>query len=63
MRVAECISMIPLLDLVIFSKFFIVIRETRCFHINVCFTFLTNLWVVIKYISKYLVVTDGRCVV
>ena len=57
MRVAEFISMMPLLDLVIFSKFLLLSGKPGAFTSMYVLLFLTNLWVVIKY----LVVTDGRC--
>ena len=61
MRVTECISMIPLLDLVIFSKFLLLSGKPGAFTSMYVLLFLINLWAVIKYISKYLVMTDGRC--
>ena len=49
MRVAECISMMPLLDLVIFSKFLLLSGKSGAFTSMYVLLFLTNLWVVIKY--------------
>ena len=49
--------MIPLLDLVIFSKFLLLSGKPGAFTSMYVLLFLTNLWAVIKYISKYLVMT------